>query len=161
MNLRHLMVIAALIFGLSACSQTPEPIATVTPTVPTAQPSNPVPDPCAVAELMKQQLSASAARFIADPSQDAFVLLENEFNAQIDLLYLLIESTDSKLVSKKQLDELIILKDEVLEKYTESTQTDNLLQRGLLLAGTVVAAQETVSTAQELLTTLSTDLKCP
>jgi hypothetical protein len=109
---------------------------------------------------MEEQLSESVSGFIANPSQDALAVLENEFNAQVALLYLLIESLDPEPGTKNQLDDALNYKDEAVRKFTESTEADNILQKGVLLAGAVVAAQDAVSTAQTLLNTLSTDLSC-
>jgi hypothetical protein len=110
---------------------------------------------------MEEQFSTSVAGFIADPSQDALVVLENEFNAQVELLYSLMEALDPESDTKKQLDDALGQKDEAVRQFTESTQTDNIIEKGVLLAGAVIAAQDAVFTAQELLSTLSTDLACP
>ena len=110
---------------------------------------------------MEEQFNTSVAGFIADPSQDALVVLENEFNAQVELLYSLTEALDPDSGAKKQLDDALRQKDEAVRQYTESTQTENILEKGVLLAGAVVAAQDAVFIAQDLLTTLSTDLACP
>ncbi len=159
--MRIVIGISILVLGLSACSQDPEPIATPEPSVVLSTPSIPAPDPCEVLDRMEAQFSGSVASFIANPSQDALVVLENEFNAQVELLYILIESLDPGSVTTEQLDNALRQKDEAVRQFTESTQTDNILKKGVLLAGAVVAAQDAVSTAQELLTTLSTDLSCP
>lgn len=159
--MRTFIGISLIVFGLSACSQDPEPIATPEPSVVVSTPSSPAPDPCAVIDRMEAQFSASVSGFIANPSQDALVVLENEFNAQVELLYSLTEALDPDSGAKKQLDDALRQKDEAVRQYTESTQTENILEKGVLLAGAVVAAQDAVFIAQDLLTTLSTDLACP
>ena len=162
MKIRIVIGISILTLGLSACSSAPEPVATPDPPVIVSTPSSSPPDdPCAVIDRMEEQFSTSVAGFIADPSQDALVVLENEFNAQVELLYSLMEALDPESETKNQLDNALSQKDEAVRQFTESTQTDNIIEKGVLLAGAVVAAQDAVFTAQELLSTLSTDLACP
>ena len=160
--MRIVIGISILTLGLSACSSEPEPIATPDPPVIVSTPSSsPSDDPCAVFDRMEEQFRTSVAGFIADPRQDALSVLENEFNAQVELLYSLMEALDPEFETKKQLDDALGQKDEAVRQFTESTQTDNIIEKGVLLAGAVIAAQDAVFTAQELLTTLSTDLACP
>ncbi len=165
---------SVFVLALSSCSQISEslsiPGSSVSepsapePSVPVVSPGDPITDPCAVIASMEQQFSQSVAGFVADPSQDALVFLENEFNTQVELLYTLIESSNSDPNSQEQvnseLDNAISQKDEAVRQYTESTQTDNILQKGVLLAGAVVAAQDAVATAQGVVEGLGTQLAC-
>ena len=153
-----------LVVGLSACSQIAEPVSAPETSVPVVAPGDPITDPCAVVASMEQQFGQSVAAFVTDPSQDALTFLENEFNTQVELLYTLIDTVDSDPASQDQinsdLENAISQKDEAIRQFTESTQTDNILQKGVLLAGAVVAAQDAVSTAQGVLGNLSTQLAC-
>jgi hypothetical protein len=150
-----------LLFGISACSQTPEVITTPEPPTVVSTPSSSAQDPCDVLDHMEKQFSESVAGFIENPSQDALTVLQNEFNAQIELLYLLIESSNLEPETKNQLDNALSKKDEAVRQYTESTQTDNILQKGVLLAGAVVAAQDAVSSARGVLENVNAQLACP
>lgn len=160
--------VSMLTLGLTACSQSPEPVATAEQSEATATPSQPAGNPssgaCAVLDGMEQQFTQSVADFLADPSQDAVVFLENEFNAQVLLLTTTIDAEGADPEIREQLNSdvntAIEQKDEAIRQFNESTQTDNILQKGVLLAGAVVAAQDAVGTAQSILADLSTQLNC-
>lgn len=154
------------VLSLSACSQDAPPqtnestAAAVSPSVPAPE----VADPCAVIDSMQQQFAQTVAEFTADPSQDAIALLEQEFSTQVALLYSVIDAVNVDQVQRDQLSadltDVIANKDDAVRQFNESTETDNFLQKGVLLAGAAVAAQQAVATMQSLLSTVNAELSC-
>ena len=130
---------------------------------PAKDPATAPDDPCAVIDSMGQELTNSVGRFIADPSQDAATALQTEFDIQMQLLRSLIDSVESTTASDQLTSDLntaIAQKDEALSKFNESQQGGNILEQGLLLGAAAIAAQNSINSAQAVLTQLSQELQC-
>ena len=155
------IVIAVLMIStLSSCSQDQaEPVAVESSMEISPSPSQELPvDSCLLVAQMESTLSTSVADFIADPQQDALTSLEATFNQEIELLSQLMNSVG---MNPADLDAVIASKDLALAKVDEANASDNILQKGIALAAAASAAQDTVTSAQEILSGLSAQLDCP
>ncbi len=149
-------LIAAFFLGavlLSGCSQENETeAALVSPSSETSAPVEPSIDACQVFAESQVQLTEAISEFAGNPSQDALNLLAASFDAQVEILGVLVNPAD--------LDNAIELKDDAVRQFEKSRETDNVFEKGILLAGAALSAKEALELAQILLSDLNQQYKC-
>jgi PBP1b-binding outer membrane lipoprotein LpoB len=146
-----LLLIGVVVIG--GCSQGGESEASKAPS-PTGSSNSPKPsiDACQVFAESQAQLTDAISEFATNPNQDALTVLSRLFESQVEILVV--------LVDPEELEAAINLKDEAIKQFEKSQETDNVFEKGILLAGAALSAKEALELAQTLLSDVNEQYNC-
>jgi PBP1b-binding outer membrane lipoprotein LpoB len=153
MKLKMFALLLAGVVVMSGCSQGNDSTESQSPSpVETSSSAEPSIDPCQVFTESQAQLTDAISDFASNPSQDVLTTLSKLFDAQVEIL--------SVLVDPLELEAAIALRDEALAQYEKSQGTENVIEKGMLLAGAALSASEAIALAQSLLSDLNEQYDC-
>jgi hypothetical protein len=153
MKLRIFTLLIIGMISLGACAQGSE-VSSPQPPTRSENTGTPEPsiDPCQVFAESQAQLTEAIGEFASKPSQGAVTILSRSFDSQVEILGVLVDPVD--------LNAAIELKDDAVEKFEKSQETDNVFEKGILLAGAALSAKEALELAQALLLDLNQTYDC-